>query len=166
MKSRSIIRDLSRQNLSTRCITSVGEAEKEMKIENYSIPENLYYTREHEWALLEKPDTVRIGITDYAQKALHEIVFVDIPKRGITIEQMKSIGTVESVKAVSEVFSPVSGQIIDVNEELQLSPELVNKDPYGRGWIALIKANNFGTDSKKLLTPTQYAEYIKKLLQH
>ena len=109
---------------------------------------------------------MRIGITDYAQKALHEVVFVDIPKKGTIIEQMKSIGTAESVKAVSEVFSPVSGQIVDVNEELQLSPELVNEDPYGRGWIALVKINDFGEELKKLLTPIQYAEYIKKLLKH
>lgn len=139
---------------------------KELNVENYSIPENFYYSKEHEWALQEKPNLVRIGITDYAQKALHEVVFVDIPKKGTIIEQMQSIGTAESVKAVSEVFSPVSDQIVDVNEELQLSPELVNENPYGRGWIALVKTNDFGEELKKLLTPIQYAEHIKELLKH
>ena len=136
-----------------------------MKVDDYDyiILENLYYTNEHEWALLEKSDIVRIGVTDYAQKTLHEIVFVDLPKKGLIIQQMKSIGTVESVKAVSEIFSPVSGQVIDINKDLQMNPELVNKDPYGKGWIALIKINNFNEDFKKLLTPAQYADFIKKI---
>lgn len=137
-----------------------------MKVEKYTIPENLYYTREHEWAIQEKPGYVKIGITDYAQESLHEVVFVGIPHKGIIIEQKKAIGTVESVKAVSEVLSPVSGQITDVNSELELNPELVNTDPYGRGWIAQIKTSNFGEDSKRLLSPIQYAEHIRNLLKH
>ncbi|MDQ1280876.1 MAG: glycine cleavage system protein [Thermoproteota archaeon] len=136
---------------------------RELKIENYDIPDNLFYSKEHEWALLEKPNFVKIGITDYAQKALHDIVFVDIPKKGTIVEMMKSVGTVESVKSVSEVFSPVSGSIADVNEELRLNPELINEDPYGKGWIALIETNNFPEESKKLLTPIQYVGYLRTL---
>jgi len=132
--------------------------------EEYIVPENLYYTKEHEWLKLQG-DTAIMGITDYAQKSLHEIVFVDLPEVGRKVKQMESIGTVESVKAVSEIYTPISGEIIEVNTELNEKPELVNQDPYGKGWIAKIRLENLDNEIKNLLTPQQYREYLKTLEQ-
>ncbi len=135
-----------------------------MEIDDVFIPENLYYTKEHEWILIEDNGLVRVGITDYAQQKLHEVVFVDFPSKGVNVKKEDSMGTAESVKAVSEVFCPVSGQIVEGNDELSLSPELINQDPYGKGWIAIIKPKNFESERKKLMTPKEYIEYIKKIL--
>ena len=135
-----------------------------MGIEDFFIPENLYYTEEHEWVLIEDNGQVKIGITDYAQQKLHEIVFVDFPSKDVNVKQGDPMGTAESVKAVSEVFSPISGQIVEGNDELILSPELVNQDPYGKGWIAIIKPTNFESERKKLMTQKEYLEYIEKIL--
>jgi len=95
-------------------------------------PENLKYTKEHEWVDLE---TKKIGITQYAQEALGDVVFVEIPEVGSVLEVGDSLGVVESVKAVSDIYAPVSGKVVAVNEELLDSPELINQDPYGKGWI-------------------------------
>jgi len=130
--------------------------------EEYIVPENLYYTKEHEW-LRVQGDTAIMGITDYAQKSLHEIVFVDLPEIGRKVKQMESIGTVESVKAVSEIYTPISGEIIEVNTELNEKPELVNQDPYGRGWIAKIQPEKLDEEIKNLLDPEKYREYLKAL---
>jgi len=130
--------------------------------EEYIVPENLYYTKEHEW-LKVQGDTAIMGITDYAQKSLHEIVFVDLPEVGRKVKQMESIGTVESVKAVSEIYTPISGEIIEVNTELNEKPELVNQDPYGKGWIAKIQPENLEKELKNLMTPQQYKEHLKTL---
>ena len=130
--------------------------------EEYIVPENLYYTKEHEWLKVEG-DTVIMGITDYAQKSLHEIVFMDLPEVGRKVKQMESIGTVESVKAVSEIYTPISGEIIEVNTELNEKPELVNQDPYGKGWIAKIQPENLEKELKNLMTPQQYKEHLKTL---
>ncbi len=136
-----------------------------MRVEDVSIPENLYYTKEHEWALIEENGLVRVGITDYAQKKLHEVVFVDVPRRGARVKQAEPLGTAESVKAVSEVFSPVSGEVVEGNEELVLDPELVNQDPYGRGWIALIRPSDLEEERGELVKPGEYADYLKRLSQ-
>lgn len=133
-----------------------------MNVEGYNIPEGFYYSKEHEWVLIKKDHAI-VGITDYAQKALHEIVYVELPAVGSKLRQMQSIGTVESVKAVSEVFTPVSGEIIGVNEKLVESPELVNRDPYNEGWIMKVRPTNLKKDLEKLMTAQQYAEYTKKL---
>ncbi|MCD6239936.1 glycine cleavage system protein GcvH [Candidatus Bathyarchaeota archaeon] len=130
--------------------------------EEYIVPENLYYTKEHEW-LRVQGDIAIMGITDYAQKSLHEIVFVDLPEIGRKVKQMESIGTVESVKAVSEIYTPVSGEIIEVNTELNEKPELVNQDPYGKGWIAKIQPEKLDEEIKNLLDPEKYREYLKAL---
>jgi glycine cleavage system H protein len=131
-----------------------------MAPKNLNIPENRYYTKEHEWALVETDQTVRIGITDHAQDSLHEIVYVDLPKTGLKIKKGDLLGTVESVKAVSEVFSPASGEIIDANTALDTSPELVNREPYGNGWIAVLKPSDLKSELKMLLTPKEYADYL------
>lgn len=106
---------------------------------------------------------VMVGITDYAQKTLHEIVYVETPAAGSKIKQMVTMGTVESVKAVSEIFAPISGEIIEINKSLAESPELLNKDPYGNGWIAKVRPSNIKNDIENLMNAKQYADYIRKL---
>lgn len=133
-----------------------------MHSEGYEVPEDLYYSKDHEWARIED-DLAVVGITDYAQKSLHEIVYVELPSEGMELKQMDSFGTVESVKAVSEIFSPVSGEVVQVNQALEESPELVNKDPYGEGWIIKIRLNDLEGDLKNLMDAKQYADYLKKL---
>jgi len=131
-----------------------------MRVLDYEIPDKLFYSKEHEWVMVEGKEAV-VGITDYAQKQLHEIVYVEVQKVGANIEQFQTIGTVESVKAVSDIFAPVSGKITKINEELAESPELLNQDPYSKGWLARINLKDFNKDSRKLMTAQQYAEYIK-----
>jgi len=131
-----------------------------MRILDFEIPDKLYYSKEHEWVKIEGKEAV-VGITDYAQKQLHEIVYVEVQKVGVNIEQFQTMGTVESVKSVSDIFSPVSGNITKVNEELAESPELLNQDPYGKGWLAKINLTDFNEDLKKLMTAQQYADFIK-----
>lgn len=133
-----------------------------MTKEEYIVPENLYYTKEHEWLKIED-NLATVGITDYAQKSLHEIVFVDLPETKTKVKQMEPIGTVESVKAVSEIYTPISGEIIEVNTELTENPELINQDPYGEGWIAKIIPENLNEEMKSLLTPQKYREYLRSL---
>jgi len=99
---------------------------------DYDVPDNFYYSKEHEWIKIEG-ETAVIGITDYAQESLHEIVYVETPKVGSQIEQFQSIGSVESIKSVSDLFSPVSGKVIEINAYLAESPELLNEDPYVKG---------------------------------
>src|ERR1700753_2604054 len=101
-------------------------------------PENFRYTKEHEWILVEG-DTATIGITDHAQEELGDIVYVDLPKVGAAIEQGKSLGSVESVKAVSDVYSPVSGEVTETNQLLVDSPEKLNEDPHGAAWLVKLK---------------------------
>jgi glycine cleavage system H protein len=93
------------------------------------------------------------------------VVFVDVPRKGVLVKQLEPLGTAESVKAVSEFFSPISGEIIERNEELVLNPELVNQEPYGRGWIVLIKPSNLEEEIERLMKPTAYGKYLEKLLQ-
>jgi glycine cleavage system H protein len=115
--------------------------------------------------LITEKGLVRVGISDYAQKELHDVVFVDVPSKGVLVKQMEPLGTAESVKAVSEFFSPVSGEVVEGNEELVLNPELVNQEPYGKGWIALIKPSNLEEEIENLMKPADYEKYLRKLLQ-
>jgi glycine cleavage system H protein len=133
-----------------------------MKFDDYEIPETLRYTKEHEWVIVEG-EKCRVGITDYAQKSLHEVVYVDLPQLGKQLKQSEVFGTVESVKAVSELYSPVSGEIAERNEKLVQSPELVNQEPYGAGWIVVVKPSRLELDAKTLLTAEAYASYLKEL---
>lgn len=135
-----------------------------MKIGEYEILEGLYYTREHEWMKVEN-EKCRIGITDYAQKTLHEVVYVDLPTLGKLLTQNASLGTVESVKAVSEMYSPISGEIVERNESLVNSPELVNQDPYGAAWIAVVKPSRLNDELKLLLSHNDYAEFLNQLVK-
>ena len=124
------------------------------------IKDELRYTKEHEWVKLEK-DIAIMGITDYAQGELGDIVFVELPKVGTKVEQMKSFGVIEAVKAVSELFSPVTGEVAEVNSKLESEAGLINKDPYGEGWIIKVRVKD-QSEVNKLLS----AEDYKKLLEH
>jgi len=118
-------------------------------------PANVKYTKEHEW-VLENPDgTVRIGITDYAQGALGDIVYIQLPKVNAPVKGGSVCGEVESTKSVSEIYAPVGGIVLSVNEKLETNPELINSDPYGEGWIAQIGSVEI---TEALLTPDEYSE--------
>jgi glycine cleavage system H protein len=106
-----------------------------------NVPADLRYTKEHEWAKLEG-DKARIGITAFAQEQLGDVVFVELPKVGAKVTAMKTFGVVESVKAVSDLFAPLSGEVVEINAELPKKPEIVNADPYGTGWMIVVKLAN------------------------
>ena len=124
-------------------------------------PDNLLYTKDHEWAKIDG-DTATIGITDYAQHALGDITFVDVPKIGSKVKQSQLCATVESVKAASDVYAPLSGEIIKSNTELANHPELVNKSAYESGWFARIKIADL-SEKSRLMAPIQYKEYVQGL---
>jgi glycine cleavage system H protein len=126
----------------------------------YQVPGEFYYTKEHEWLRVEG-DKCRIGVTDYAQDSLHEIVYVDLPKVGAQVTQMQSLGTVESVKAVADVYSPIAGVILEVNNELADAPELVNKHPYDKGWITIIRPDDLEKDLSTMMKPDAYRDFVK-----
>jgi glycine cleavage system H protein len=125
---------------------------------NNMVPENLRYTKDHEWIRVEG-DVGTIGITDHAQEELGDIVFVELPKIGATLEQSASFGSVESVKAVSDIYSPVAGQVTEINGVLAETPEKVNEDPYGEGWLMKLKLTT-PDQVGKLMTPAEYTEYV------
>lgn len=122
------------------------------------IPSDLKYTSDHEWVRAEG-DRATIGITEYAQKELGDVVYVDLPAVGEKIKAKAGMGSIESVKAVSDIYAPVTGEVVAVNEELQFNPELVNQDPYGKGWIAVIEIAD-GEELNKLLTAEEYQQLI------
>ena len=124
-----------------------------------SYPADLRYTREHEWARVEGT-RARVGITEYAQDQLGDVVFVELPKVGTRVRQMQSFGVVESVKAVSDLFAPLSGEVNEVNQGLTERPEQVNQDPHGAGWLIVIAMADPG-ELEALLTAAQYEEYLK-----
>lgn len=123
-----------------------------------SVPADLRYTREHEWAKREG-DRVRIGITAYAQEQLGDVVFVELPKTGAKVTAHQAFGVVESVKAVSDLFAPVSGEVVEVNGGLPNAPDTVNRDPYGAGWMIVVKPSSAG-EWDQLLTAAQYEEFV------
>lgn len=123
-----------------------------------NIPENLRYSKDHEWVLVED-DVATIGITDYAQHALGDVVYVDLPRAGDSFGTHEAFGSVESVKAVSEVFTPISGEITEVNDALNDDAEKVNSDPYGDAWFIKIKMNNAG-EADAMLSAEEYEEYL------
>jgi len=129
--------------------------------DEYKIEPELYYTKEHEWAKKLDDGRVAIGIDDYAQAQLHEIVYVELPELDAEVKQSEAIGAVESVKAVSDFYCPVGGKVVEVNENLLDSPEKINQDPYGEGWIAKIEPSNLEGDLGNLMNSEAYAEYLK-----
>uniref|UniRef100_A0A7C2G1K8 Probable glycine cleavage system H protein n=1 Tax=Thermosphaera aggregans TaxID=54254 RepID=A0A7C2G1K8_9CREN len=131
----------------------------ELKAKKYIVKKDRRYTETDEWAILEG-DVATVGLTDYAQKELKDIVSIELPEIGRKVKKGEEIGVVDSIKASSTYYSPLSGEIIEVNEELNGSPELVNKDPYGKGWVFKIRVDNPG-EYDSLLTPEKYAEKVK-----
>jgi glycine cleavage system H protein len=131
-------------------------------VEGKEIPDELKYTKDHEWVRVEG-DNCRIGITDYAQNSLHEVVYADLPKVGRVLGRGESFGTVESVKAVSEVYSPVSGEVLETNQKLVDAPELINQQPYGEGWLILMKPSKLGEELSSLIPAKEYGELLESL---
>ncbi|MBV8374667.1 MAG: glycine cleavage system protein GcvH [Candidatus Eremiobacteraeota bacterium] len=119
-----------------------------------AVPEQLLYSKEHEWVRMDG-DTAIVGITDYAQNSLGDIVYVELPKVGTRVEQFGNVGIIESVKAVSDLFTPISGEIVEVNAKLDTDPAVVNKDPYGEGWLLRLRPGNSG-DTRNLLSAAEY----------
>jgi glycine cleavage system H protein len=125
-----------------------------------NVPENLLYTAEHEYvARTDNPRVVRIGITDYAQGELGDVIFVDLPKAGAQLTFHQTFGTIEAVKAVSELYSPVAGNVAEINVALESDAALVNRDPYGEGWMVELKISG-PDDLKGLMSPSEYRAHI------
>ncbi|MBW2028245.1 MAG: glycine cleavage system protein GcvH [Deltaproteobacteria bacterium] len=130
------------------------------EISELDLPDDVRYAKDHEWAKQEK-DGVRVGITDYAQDQLGDIVFVELPQVGEMFERGDEFGTVESVKAVSELYMPVGGEVIGVNGALEDSPELVNKSPYGEGWMIRVRSEDEG-EMDALMDRDQYVNFLRE----
>lgn len=124
------------------------------------IPANRRYSKEHEWALVEDDGAVRVGITDFAQHELGDVVYVEVPAVGARVEQGKHMGEIESVKAVSDLFSPVTGEVTEVNPQIKSNPELVNSSPYDGGWLLKVKPDNAG-ELDNLLDASAYGSLTK-----
>lgn len=124
-------------------------------------PDEYYYTKDHEWIKIENDEAI-VGITDFAQKQLGDVVYVELPEVGATFEFHQSLGVIESVKAVSDIYSPISGEVVAVNEELDGSPEMVNEDPHQNGWILRLKLKD-ETEIEKLMSATEYEKYVEGL---
>ncbi len=135
-------------------------AEDRIVVGDYVVLRDRLYTETDEWAKIEG-DVAVVGITDYAQKKLRDIVGVELPEKGQEVQAGETVGSIESVKASADLYSPLSGTVIEVNERLYDEPELVNKDPYGEGWMFKLRLSN-PEEAKKLLTPEAYAESIKR----
>jgi glycine cleavage system H protein len=129
-----------------------------MRRREMELPDDLKYTKEHEWVLVEGK-VVTVGITDHAQEQLGDIVFVELPAVGDQVTKDEAMGVVESVKAVSDVYAPVSGRVVEVNDDLPESTEMVNEDPYGDGWMVKIEVSD-PTDLDDLLTAEEYEQHI------
>lgn len=124
-----------------------------------SYPQDLKYTKEHEWIRDNGDGTATVGITDFAQSELGDIVFVEIEPEGFEFDQDEVFGTVEAVKTVSELFAPVGGEILEINEKLEMEPELVNDDPYGEGWMVKISIED-NSQLNELMSPDEYEEIV------
>lgn len=124
-----------------------------------NVPDELKYSKEHEWARIEG-EMATVGITDYAQRELGDIVYVELPAVGTTVARGESFGTVEAVKAVSDIYAPLSGEVVEVNPALEGTPELVNREPYGAGWIIKIRIADVG-EADDLLSGEEYKDLLK-----
>ncbi len=131
-----------------------------VKVGAYEVPEGLYYSKDFEWIKIEG-DKVRMGVTDYAQKSLREIVYAELPSAGGEVKQGEPYGTVESVKAVSDLVAAVSGTIEEVNDEVQSKPELLNEDPYQKGWLIVVKPVNLQEELANLMDFNAAVEWHK-----
>jgi glycine cleavage system H protein len=137
---------------------------KLVKVDDYEVPEGLYYSEN--WAWLKVEDgKVRVGITDYAQKQLNEVVFAELPSSGDDVVKGEPYGTVESVKSVSDLVSPVSGKIVEVNGKVSDSPATINDDPYGEGWLIIVEPSNLKADLETLMDFKKSVEWHKKIIK-
>ena len=144
-------------------MAGLSEGKSEFKllsktISDMNVPVNLFYSKDHEWLRVEG-NTGYVGITDFAQGELGDIVFIEIETLGETLKKEEVFGTIEAVKTVSDMFMPVSGEVLEINPALEESPELVNKDPYGKGWIVRIKISN-SSEVNELLTAEKYTALL------
>jgi glycine cleavage system H protein len=135
-----------------------------VKVDGYEVPEGLYYSKEFSWIKIEG-EKVRMGITDYAQKQLREIVYAELPEAGTELKQNEPYGTVESVKAVSDLVAAVSGTVEEANSEVQSRPELLNEDPFDRGWLVIVKPANLQAELPNLMDFNQAVEWHKNQAQ-
>ena len=135
-----------------------------VKVENYEVPEGLYFSKDFEWIKIEG-DKVRMGITDYAQKSLREIVYAELPSAGAEVKQGEPYGTLESVKAVSDLVAAVSGIVEAVNDEVQSKPETLNEDPYSKGWLLVVIPTNLQAELANLMDFNQSVEWHKAQAQ-
>lgn len=135
-----------------------------VKVDDFEVVEGLYYSKEFEWVRVED-GKVRIGITEYAQKQLREIVFAELPSVGDEVKQNDPYGTVESVKAVSDLVAPLSGTIEEVNQEVLDKPELINEDPYKKGWLLVISPTNLDAELKNIMDFNKAVEWHKELIK-
>lgn len=124
-------------------------------------PTDRKYSKEHEWALIEAPGLVAVGITDYAQDQLGDVVYVELPDAGTEVSQFDKVGEIESVKAVSDIFTPISGRIVEVNGELEGQPELVNDDPTGEGWMVKLQTDNADAEMDNLMSAEEYESFLE-----
>jgi glycine cleavage system H protein len=124
-------------------------------------PEELRYTKEHEWVSVEEGDRVRVGITDFAQDALGDVVYVDIPEEGTEVTSGQAFGEVESTKSVSDIYSPVSGRVAERNGVLSETPELVNRDPYGEGWMVVVEMSD-PSELNRLMNAASYRGMVEE----
>jgi len=135
-----------------------------VKVDNYEVPEGLHYSTDYMWVSVEK-GKAKVGITDYAQKQLREIVYVELPSAGDTLTKAEPFGTVESVKAVSDLVAPISGKIEQINKEVTDKPELLNEDPYNKGWLLVVAPTSLDADLKQLMDFNKAVEWHKGLLK-
>ena len=135
-----------------------------VKVEDYEVPEGLYYSKDYVWVKIEG-EKARIGITDYAQKQLREVVFAELPSVGDELVKDEPFGTLESVKAVSDLVAPLSGKVDEVNEEVVNSPEILNEDPYGKGWLLLVTPSKLEEELKELMDFEAAVNWHKELVK-
>jgi glycine cleavage system H protein len=126
----------------------------------YNTPQDLFYAPTHEWVRSDGDD-VTIGISDYAQHALGDVVFAELPEVGTTLRKGQPMGVVESVKAASDVYAPVSGEVVEINEALLDAPETLNTDPYGDGWMIKVRPSSLDSERPALLDPTAYTQHVE-----
>ena len=135
-----------------------------VKVDGYEVPEGLYYSKDFAWIKIEG-ETVRMGVTDYAQKSLREIVYAELPVTGTVLKQGEPYGTLESVKAVSDLVAAISGMIDEVNEEVKSKPETLNEDPYEKGWLVIMKPTNLQAELENLMDFKAAVEWHKAQAQ-
>ena len=135
-----------------------------VKVDGFEVPEGLYYSKDFAWIKIEG-ETVRMGVTDYAQKSLREIVYAELPPTGAVLKQGEPYGTVESVKAVSDLVAAISGMIDEVNEEVKSKPETLNEDPYEKGWLVIMKPTNLQAELENLMDFKAAVEWHKAQAQ-